>query len=88
MGRGLSQLQKAVLEVLDTFPSYEQALADPSIKGMASTGRVIDALGRPRDNVSYAAVSKALNRLVERDLVVPFVAGVMLRGKGRRYAKR
>ena len=88
MGRGLSQLQKAILEVLDTFPSYEDALADPSMKNMASTSKVITTLGRPLNNANYAAVSKALNRLVERDLVVPFVAMVMLQGKGRRYAKR
>jgi hypothetical protein len=88
MGRGLSQLQRDILDVLGGFPSYEQALARPGTRRMASTGRVIDALGRDRTNANYAAISKALHRLVERDLVVPFVAQCALPGKGRRYAKR
>ena len=84
MGRGLSQLQRAILELLPLGP--EQGRGD-YIGHLPTSGAILDALGRPRDNAGYAAVSKALARLEQRGLVISYRAQVALRGKALRYAR-
>lgn len=68
----------------------ERGLAKPygdgsfDTKHLPRTGDVIDALGRPRDNVSYASVSRSLARLQAKGLIVAY-RGLWSVGQGHRW---
>jgi len=49
------------------------------------TSAIIDAVGRPRDPVGYASVSRALRRLVARGHVITYRDSPSLRGPGSVY---
>jgi len=63
MGRGLSQQQRDILNVLPTFEEGMEA------RDMIPTREIIEALGIIRTPSSRASVSRALSRLRERGLV-------------------
>ena len=91
MGRGLSQLQTAILMVLDAAPHSDRGpdrYGAQYIGHMPTTGEIMDALGRPKNNTNYAAVSKALRRLEARGLITSYRAQARLRGNALRYSKR
>ena len=89
MGRGLSQLQCAILEVLAEVPASPKPTDQYGaryIGHLPTTGDILTALGRERDNANYAAVSKALARLGKRGLVEAFGSQISTQGKGHRYS--
>ncbi|SKA26415.1 MarR family transcriptional regulator [Consotaella salsifontis] len=80
MGRGLSTLQRDLLMVLQEYPkpgNYGPKFARPR--------DLIAALGLENTAATRAAVSKALRRLAERDLLTVYRAEVRLQGNGYRY---
>lgn len=89
MGKGLSQLQRAILEILDRYPSLESSMDGGRVdmKGWCRPSDLLDALGRTRRSGERAAISKALSRLCERGLVYKGFGEVASVGKGGRYAR-
>jgi len=87
MGKGLSPLQKNILEVLAHWPSYEQATAarPGQLGGWARPGDIIARLNLPKTNVTRASLSRALARLHERGLVARASAELASIGKSFRY---
>ena len=77
----LSRVQKDILAFLATVPppSTEDLTAWPT------TGDVIEAIGRERNNSNYASVSRALARLADRGLVEAWSSFGHIQGKGHRY---
>lgn len=52
------------------------------------TGDIIDAIGRPRTNASFAAVSRSLARLAAHGLVDAYHAELRTRGDGSHWSLR
>lgn len=75
MGRGLSQLQKDILAVVD---AAQRPLA---------AGRFLDALDLPRTPAGRAALSRALRRLVVRKELDALITQAALSGRGYVYAR-
>jgi len=84
MGRGLSRLQADILKALESFPRPSPPRSD--LTGEARTGTVIDAVGLKRSPASYASVSRALDRLARRGLVLVWFSEVRTIGKGACYS--
>lgn len=82
MGRGLSELQKNILTVLEEHPKVSRFTGGPLY---ARPRDIIEALGMANTATSRVSVSKALRRLADRGLVQVYVAQVALQGKGYRY---
>lgn len=64
MGRGLSQQQRDILEIL---PWYSEA---PEAKDVPSTREIIGLLGLTYTQSNRASVSRAISRLHQRGLVL------------------
>ena len=88
--KGISRLQRDILQVLQAVPENLRPNGDAwghsYIGHLPTTGDIIEALGRSRENKNYAAVSKALMRLEARGLLSSYGSIVRLRGDARRYA--
>jgi hypothetical protein len=91
--RGLSQLQLAILEFLETkLP----ANIDPNEsvyrywgynhRHCPRTGEIIDALGRRRDKAGFASVSRALKRLAKANLILCWYSNLSTPGSGANYS--
>jgi hypothetical protein len=93
MGKGLSSLQKSILEILGRFQTTREA---QTTKYMVEDGRamfsparlarskdIVEALGRKNTLSNRVVVSKALARLMARGLV-----DVYSQGRGYRYSLR
>jgi hypothetical protein len=74
MGRGLSQLQKDILAVIDA-------------SGQIVAGDLFVPLLLDKTPANRSAVSRALRRLVERKEIDALVTGVALSGRAYRYAR-
>lgn len=85
MGKGISPMQHDILDALRRFPIAPAEGERMSARDMASTGDIIDALGRLRTPSNFASVSRALSSLTRRDLVRSFSAFGHLQGRGWRY---
>lgn len=85
MGKGLSPMQREILRALRRFPMSLAEGERMSARDMASTGDVIDALGRLRTPSNFASISRALSSLTKRNLVRGYSAFGHLQGKGWRY---
>jgi len=55
-----------------------------NVKGLPSTGDVIDALGRDRTPANYASVSRSLSRMQSKGLIVGYEVLFSV-GKGYRW---
>ena len=93
MGRGLSQLQQAIIEALAEYPAFEDLPRGQAygvevihIGDLPRLSDILDALGRPRDNANRAAISQSLKRLCDRGLVTAISGQVAGQGRGYRYA--
>ena len=75
MGRGLSDLQR---DILDTVAASGRPL---------SAGDIRAAMAIPSTPASRASVSRALRRLVDRQELVALVPEVSITGRGYRYAR-
>jgi len=80
----LSPMQRAIINALDPMP--EPAGGYISLKGMPTTGGVIERIGRLREPKSYASVSRSLERLVRAGLVEACSGQLCIQGRGFRYA--
>jgi DNA-binding MarR family transcriptional regulator len=89
MGKGLSPLQRAILEVLEAFPSLEATLAGDKIdlSGWAYPRDIMNRMGMEGTASQRAAVSRALARLQARGLVARFHGEVAAVGRSGRYAR-
>jgi DNA-binding MarR family transcriptional regulator len=86
MGKGLSQLQRDILRVLDGFPSLEES--PPGHFGRwARPTDIFDALGIERTASNRAVISRALDRLNQRGLIAKCSGEAASVGKSRRYAR-
>ena len=93
MGRGLSKLQIEILAVLVHYRTSEEVeAATPDAYGHIFIGdlprpsTILDTLGRPRTSANFVVVSKALKRLLDRDLVTAQCGWLRTQGSGYRYA--
>jgi len=86
MGKGLSQLQRDILQVLEGFPSLE-ASPPGYFGGWARPADIFSALDMERTASNRAAVSRALDRLNQRGLIAKCSGDVASVGKARRYAR-
>ena len=66
MGRGLSDQQRDILEVL---PWHSKVLEDKTLEA-PSTRKVIDLLGIARTECNRVSISRALSRLHQRKLII------------------
>lgn len=83
----LSQLQRAILEVLATAGRPEpKEDGSVTIGHLPRVGDVVDALGRRRDKAGFASVSRALLRLERAGLVTSHRGMACTAGKGFHYA--
>jgi hypothetical protein len=86
MGRGLSSLQKRILEILplpneqDLSPENEIRIEVPM-----RPVEVLEALGLKKTNSSRASLSRSLAALYRRGLISKWEADVALQGRGYRY---
>ena len=86
MGRGLSSLQKRILEILplpneqDLSPENEIRIEVPM-----RPVEVLEALGLKKTNSSRASLSRSLAALHHRGLISKWGADVALQGRGYRY---
>jgi DNA-binding MarR family transcriptional regulator len=86
MGKGLSQLQRNILRVLDRFPSLEAS--PPGRFGKwARPADIFHAFGLERTASNRATISRALDRLNQRGLVAKCSGEAASVGKSRRYAR-
>lgn len=79
-----SNLQIEILEalsILNATPPETSYIGD-----LPRTGDILDALGRCRDNVGYASVSRSLNRLWRAGKVNAYSGLFYTRGKGYRWS--
>ena len=85
MGKGLSSLQKDILQVLGHAPRAARA---PELcrHGEWIPRDIIEALGRENTASNRVAVSKALSRLIERGLVDARRGQLCTQGSGYRYS--
>ena len=86
MGRGISELQTRVLNVLDGWPSAEQA-ATMEAGNWAKPGELIERLDLPKTNGTRAVLSRALRRLLQRGLVARRADGKIAAVCKYRYLK-
>ena len=87
---GLSRLQRAILKVLPARGNLDRVcpVTGALEEKLFSTGEVIEALGLDKANASTrACVSRALNRLCKRGLVLWSWPQVLRQGKGYRYTR-
>jgi len=56
------------------------------IAHLPTTGQIEDGVGRDRDKAGFASVSRALDRLRKRGIVVGYQPTMHIRGKGLRYS--
>lgn len=75
MGRGLSDLQR---DILATVEASENPL---------TAGDIREAMALPGTPASRAALSRSLQRLVQRKELVALVSEVAITGRGYRYAR-
>ena len=89
MGKGLSQLQKDVLAVLDDYPPLEDfpRPGEHSLERWARPKQILASLRREPTPSNRAAVSKALDRLYERGLVEKADAWRMMVGNSKFYVR-
>lgn len=76
MGRGLSDLQK---EIIEAIRRWGDGSPPPT------TGDILDMLGRTRTRSNYATTSKALDRLYRRKIVTCSQGDLYRPGKGLGY---
>ena len=86
MGKGLSPLQRDILAVLHEWPSWAEARPH-YIGDWARPVQIISRLGLPVTMATRVAVSRALLRLCQRELVVRASGEILSVGKGYRYAR-
>jgi hypothetical protein len=87
---GLSRLQRAILEVLPERNNLDRVcpVRGTLERKLFTTGDVIDALGLDKANASTrACVSRAINRLCIRGLVLSWYPQLMRQGKGYLYTR-
>ncbi len=84
MGRGLSAMQKHILEILPPRPQADVAF---KIDGLQRPREIILALGLPNTNSNRAAVSRSLARLCKRGLALAWTGEVCSQGRGYSYSK-
>ena len=92
MGKGLSPLQRQVLEVLSGFPTLRRADYPTGSESVprADHARPVDilrALHRPLTPANRVSMSKALRRLWERDEIARTYGRLADVGRGYRYAR-
>jgi hypothetical protein len=92
MGKGLSSLQRQVLEVLSGFPTLKRAdyPTREERTPRADYARPVDilrALHRPLTPANRVSMSKALRRLWERDEIARLHGQLCSVGKGYGYAR-
>lgn len=85
MGKGLSDLQREILKVLEQFPAAGET--GTYIGSWAFPKDIMAALGREPTDANRAAISKALGRLCERGLVAKAYGQILSPGKAARYAR-
>lgn len=86
MGKGLSQLQKDILAVLEGWPSFED-VEPGSVAAWALPRDIIAALRRPKTPATRVAISKALARLHARGAVAKASGELAMVGKSFRYVR-
>lgn len=86
MGKGLSKLQCAILDVLRGFPSLAERRGD-YIGDWARPRDILVALKRPPTSSNRVAISKALARLHQRGLVAVAAPELCTQGRGYRYCR-
>ena len=87
MLKGLSLLQRQILNVLAAIPARARARdGEQYIGDWATPTSIMNALGRKPTNANRAAISRALARLCERGLVVKGCGNICSTGKSGRYA--
>lgn len=79
-----SQMQAAILEILASRGANPPATS--FIGNLPRTGDIVDALGRPRDKTSYAAVSRSLKRLWMAGKVNAHSPSIATQGMGYRWS--
>jgi len=89
MGRGLSQLQKDILAILEEFPAREDFPEEGTISllSWAHPQQILQRLKRPPTASNRTAVSKALARLVERGMVAAARDDLYSAGKSFFYVR-
>lgn len=85
MGKGLSQLQRDVIDILGRAPSYEATRGDGLSQWLLPRD-ILKALRREPSASNRAALSKALRRLHERGHVARAAGEMAYAGKAFRYA--
>jgi hypothetical protein len=92
MDKGLSELQRAILDALKGFPSVTLAqMGRPGFHHIGDWARpkdILAALGREPTNANRAVISRALARLVDRNLVAMARGQLRSQGNGARFALR
>ena len=85
MGRGLSELQRAILDIL---PDDPRPVPEGRYAGALRPTDIIEALGLPANGTARASVSRALARLSQRGLVLVWQPSfIRWQGNGFRYTK-
>jgi hypothetical protein len=87
MGSGLSSLQRQILDVLASFPSYEEVARSHTVSGWARPGDILAALRGPPTPSNRSSLSKALKRLYERGLIARASGELAMRGKAFCYVR-
>lgn len=84
MGRGLSAMQKQILDTLPyRGPSYSSLRPDQAMRPV----EILAILGLPNTNANRASISRSLAALWRRARVLKWGADVALQGSGYRYTK-
>lgn len=86
MGKGLSPLQKDILAVLAEWPAaVEGAVGD--MRTWAEPKDIMTRLGRSPTPSNRVIISKALNRLLDRELIAIAYAQRCRQGNGGAYRR-
>lgn len=84
---GYNQLSPMQREILRHLATCSGPMGN-RIGHMPRTGDIIDAIGRPRTNSSFASVSRSLGRLQAAGLIDAYRAELCTRGDGAHWSLR